>query len=151
MDLVSNEPDMKKPSKLGVYGILCLANRKYYIGSGHADSRISSHWSKLRANQHRDLPRLQNDWNLYGESQFVAVRFPCPPDQIRLHETFLIENLKTLEHQQGYNKMLGGQWGIEARIRNTETKLVRYGHFKRLPGITAESPMTSIYIETIVL
>ena len=98
---------MKKPSKLGVYGILCLANRKYYIGSGHVDSRISSHLSKLRANQHRDLPRLQDDWNLYGKDQFVVVRFPCPPDQIRQHETFLIEHLETLEHQRGYNKMVG--------------------------------------------
>lgn len=142
---------MKKPSKLGVYGILCLANRKYYIGAGQADSRISSHLSKLRANQHRDLPRLQADWNRYGENQFVIVRFPCPSDQIGQHEAFLIENLETLEHQQGYNKMVGGRWGIEARIRNTETKLVRYGQFKRLPGIPAETPMCPTYIDTIVL
>ncbi len=142
---------MKKPIKLGVYGILCLANRKYYIGSGHADSRISSHISKLRANQHRDLPRLQNDWNLYGEGQFVVVRFPCPTDQIRQHEIFLIENLQTLEHQQGYNKTVGSRWGIEARIRNTEAKLVRYGRFKRLPNILAETPMASTYVETMVL
>lgn len=47
--------------------------------------------------------------------------------------------------------MVGGKWGIEARIRNTETKLVRYGQFKRLPGVPAESPMTKNYIDTIVL
>lgn len=142
---------MAKPKKLGVYGILCLANRKYYIGSGQANSRISSHLSKLRSNQHRDLPRLQDDWNLYGEDQFVVVRFSCPPDQIRQHEVFLITQLQTLEHQQGYNKMIGSKWGIEASIRDTEKKLIRSRMFRWLPHIeiAPETPMNAIYIATL--
>lgn len=136
----------------GVYGILCLQNRKWYIGSSeNVPRRIAEHRNQLRRNDHYQLPRLQVDWNTYGEAAFTFVVFDHGSGLIWQHEYHLIEALKTLEHQQGYNKMLGGQWGIEARIRNTEAKLVRYGHFKRLPGIPAESPMTSAYIETMVL
>lgn len=136
----------------GVYGILCLQNPKWYIGSSeNVARRIAEHRNQLRRNDHYHLPRLQADWNTYGEDAFTFVVFDHGSRLIWQHEYHLIEALKTLEHQQGYNKMLGGQWGIEARIRNTETKLVRYGHFKRLPGIPAESPMISAYIETMVL
>ncbi len=143
---------MAREKKPGVYGILCLENQKWYIGSSEdVHRRIAEHRNQLRRNEHYQLPRLQADWNIYGQNAFSFVNFDHESKSIRQLENELIEQLETLEHQRGYNKMLGGQWGIEARIRNVEAKLVRYGHFKRLPSIPAESPMTESYITTMVL
>ncbi|WP_227815116.1 GIY-YIG nuclease family protein [Nitrogeniibacter aestuarii] len=141
----------KKTENPGVYGLLCVPVMKYYIGASENPSiRINSHMSQLRADQH-PLRRLQRDWNKYGEAAFVVASFPCPAEQIWSHESFLIDAMKTLEHQRGYNKMKGKHWGDEARIRNTETKLVRSGKFVRLSGVPAETPMLPIYIDTMDL
>lgn len=138
-----------KQASPGVYGILRLQNRKLYIGSSeNVERRIAEHQTQLRGNRHIQLPRLQHDWNEFGESAFAFIRFLCPPSQRYVYEQHLIETLQTLEHQQGYNKMYGGKWGVEASIRNTETKLVRSGRFRRLPDVEAESPMNPSYIAT---
>ena len=138
-----------KQATPGVYGILCLHNRKLYIGSSeNVERRIAEHQTQLRRNQHIQLPRLQHDWNEFGESAFAFIRFRCLSSQRDVYEQHLIETLQTLEHQQGYNKMLGCKWGVEASIRNTEEKLVRSGRFRRLQNIEAESPMTPSYIAT---
>lgn len=64
-------PNRIAPRQLpGVYMILCLANNKRYYGeSTNISSRLSQHKSKLRRNIH-EVPELQRDWNLYGESFF---------------------------------------------------------------------------------
>jgi len=134
----------------GVYGILCLHNRKFYIGSsGNVYKRMEGHRSQLRGNQHRQLPRLQKDWNRFGESGFTMFPLPVPPKlRMEEYERHLIETLHTLEHEQGYNRMVGNKWGIEASIRNTEVKFVKSGKFRFLPGIDPETPMLLIYIQT---
>lgn len=134
----------------GVYGILCLCNRKFYIGaSDNIERRIAEHRSQLRGNRHAQLPRLQIDWNEFGEASFSFVRFSCPPDECARYEGYLIESLQTLEHEHGYNKMRGGVWGLEASIRNTEAKLIRARRFQRLPSVPAETPMSARYIATL--
>ncbi|MBU1691139.1 MAG: GIY-YIG nuclease family protein [Gammaproteobacteria bacterium] len=138
-----------KHSSPGVYGILCLHNRKLYIGSSeNVERRIAEHQTQLRGKRHIQLPRLQHDWNKFGESAFAFIQFRCLPFQRDAYEQHLIETLQTLEHQLGYNKMLGCKWGVEASIRNTEAKLVRSGRFRRLPHVEVESPMTPSYIAT---
>ncbi len=64
-------PNRMSPRQLpGVYMILCLANNKRYYGeSTNVSSRLSQHKSRLRRNIH-EIPELQHDWNLYGESSF---------------------------------------------------------------------------------
>ncbi len=134
----------------GVYGILCLHNRKFYIGSsGNVGKRLDEHRAQLRRNQHRQLPRLQNDWNKFGENGFALFPLPVPPKlRKEEYEHQLIDTLQTLEHQNGYNRMLGNRWGIEASIRNTEVKLKKSGKFRFLPGVDPEMPMLLIYIKT---
>jgi len=54
----------------GVYMILCCYNNKRYYGeSGNVSARLSQHKSRLRRNIH-EIPELQRDWNLYGETSF---------------------------------------------------------------------------------
>lgn len=64
-------PNRIAPRQLpGVYMILCLTNNKRYFGeSSNVSARLSQHKSKLRRNIH-EIPELQRDWNLYGESFF---------------------------------------------------------------------------------
>lgn len=134
----------------GVYGILCLHNRKFYIGSsGNVRQRLDAHRSQLRGNQHRQLPRLQKDWNKFGESGFAMFPLSVPPRfRKEEYERYLIETLHTLEHEQGYNRMIGDRWGIEASIRNTEIKFAKSGKFRFLAGVDPETPMLMIYIQT---
>lgn len=134
----------------GVYGILCLHNRKFYIGSsGNVYKRMEEHRSQLRRNKYSQSPRLQKDWNRFGENGFAM--FPMlitPKHHMKEYERHFIETLHTLEHEQGYNRMVGDKWGIEASIRNTEVKFVKSGKFRFLPGIDPETPMLLIYIQT---
>lgn len=139
-----------KHASPGVYGIQCLQNRKLYIGSSdNVERRIAEHRTQLRGNRHIQLPRLQYDWNEFGESSFAFVQFLCLPYERKLYEQHLIETMQTLEHQQGYNKMYGDKWGVEASIRNSEAKLVRSRKFQRLPNVAVESPMRPSYIATL--
>jgi group I intron endonuclease len=56
----------------GVYSITCLANGWVYIGSsGRIRSRWNTHRSHLRCGRHR-IPRLQADWDRYGEASFIC-------------------------------------------------------------------------------
>lgn len=57
----------------GIYMILCLKNNKRYYGeTTNISARISQHKSRLRRNIH-EIPELQRDWNLYGESFFEFI------------------------------------------------------------------------------
>ncbi len=132
----------------GVYGILCQVNRKFYIGSScSVNRRVAEHLAQLRRNKH-DLPRLQKDWTKYGEKSFSVVRFYCPKDRCGQYENYLIETMKTLEHQHGYNKMLWGKWAIEASIRNIESKLIRSGKFRLLPHVNPEEPILPVFLKS---
>jgi len=57
----------------GVYMIMCLVNKKVYIGSSRdTHTRLMNHKSALRSNRHIIL-NLQNDYNLYGHDMFVFI------------------------------------------------------------------------------
>lgn len=56
----------------GVYIIRCLKNNKAYVGqSKNIRRRISEHRIDLRGGKHRNS-FLQEDFNIYGESNFTA-------------------------------------------------------------------------------
>lgn len=60
------------PHTSGIYSIRCLINNRIYIGSSQDISkRCAIHWRNLRAGKHH-CAYLQNTWNKYGESAFVA-------------------------------------------------------------------------------
>lgn len=143
----------KAPRVAGVYAIRCLVNGKIYVGSA-ADlvKRIGEHKAQLRRGDHFLLPRLQQDWNTYGEGAFVFYEQPVAGGRTerRRFEHELILAWECLEHLNGYNKMAGGNWGPEASIRNSEDKWVQYSKFCRLPGVEREEPMAFDYVNTFV-
>lgn len=55
----------------GLYKIICLKNKKIYIGqSSNLISRIGRHCDNLQNNKH-DCRQLQNDFNKFGKQKFV--------------------------------------------------------------------------------
>ena len=134
----------------GVYVIRCLANGKVYVGSSKdMKKRVRQHVAKLRRKEH-ELPRLQNDWNVYGEGYFDFDLRLVSEKEMRSVECQLIEGLGALEHKNGYNKMIGGMWGPEARIRNTEVKLKNKGKYSRLRGVDHEAPIALAFIQSFI-
>ena len=132
----------------GVYVIRCLANGRVYVGSSKdLNKRIRQHKSKLKSRGH-ELPRLQNDWDVYGEELFDFESHSFPESEMRAIECQYIEELGALEHQKGYNKMIGAMWGPEARIRNTEAKLKNKGKYSRLRGVDNEAPIALAFIQS---
>ena len=61
----------KISTETGVYRIMCTVTRVVYIGkASNIRTRVSGHLSLLRKGTHPNL-KLQEDWNLHGESSFV--------------------------------------------------------------------------------
>jgi group I intron endonuclease len=57
--------------KIGVYKIECFKNHKIYVGaSTNLAGRKRQHFSDLRLHKHAN-PRLQKDFDLFGEREFV--------------------------------------------------------------------------------
>lgn len=62
---------MNNKDTCGVYKILCLSNKKYYIGSSKTISRRwYEHKWLLRSGKHYSR-YLQMSWNKYGENSFI--------------------------------------------------------------------------------
>jgi len=58
----------------GLYLILCVVNNKQYIGeSSYVKNRFAKHKSLLRRGVH-EIKELQEDFNKYGEDQFIFSR-----------------------------------------------------------------------------
>lgn len=56
--------------QMGIYAIRCKTTQKLYVGSSHdITTRWTAHKYKLRKNCHHSK-KLQEAWNLYGESNF---------------------------------------------------------------------------------
>ena len=56
---------------LGVYSITNNINNKVYIGeSNNIERRWQEHKDELNTNSHHNY-KLQNDWNIYGEQNFI--------------------------------------------------------------------------------
>jgi hypothetical protein len=55
---------------IAVYGIRCVENDKYYVGSStKVKARISTHKRSLRNGVHHSR-KLQRAWDKYGEVEF---------------------------------------------------------------------------------
>ena len=66
------ESSLKDLHLIGVYKIENLINQKVYIGSTEKSfvSRYSSHYEKLRTNNHTGYAHLQNSVNKHGIENF---------------------------------------------------------------------------------
>lgn len=133
----------------GLYVIVNMVDSRRYIGKGQdVGVRAAQHWNKLRRGAHEN-PRLQADWNRLGERSFTIEFHAARATELVDAEARLIEQLQALEHLAGYNKMRSEKrWGPEARIRNSEKKLVHSSSFCRFPDITTDTPMIRPYVES---
>ena len=69
---LSNIVDRKKDIVCGVYMITNTTNGKCYIGSSKdIVKRIKGHYKLLSENKHQNL-KIQNSFNIHGESVFTA-------------------------------------------------------------------------------
>lgn len=91
MDKVKRELSKKS----GIYCIVNTINQKKYIGSSkNLYTRLQSHRSYLRANNHANK-KLQNSWNKHGENNFQYFIIECCSENILLvREQYYIDTIK---------------------------------------------------------
>lgn len=133
----------------GLYVIVNTVDGKRYVGQGEdVGVRAANQWNRLRRGDH-EIPRLQADWNRLGEDAFTIQFHAVPASALDGAEAQLIDEMQALEHLVGYNKMMSAKkWGPEARIRNSEKKLLHSCSFCRLPEISTDAPMIRSYVES---
>ncbi len=97
-------PNRIPPRQLpGVYMVLCLHNNKRYYGqSVNVSSRLSQHKSRLRRNIH-EVPELQRDWNLYGETNFQFSAIYLSKDYTKIEREALEIELIARHYNICYN------------------------------------------------
>lgn len=88
----------------GVYKITCLKNDKVYVGQSlDINRRLNQHYNSLNNLTHRHHSSdLQDDWDKYGEKNFVAeIIETCPPNKLEEREKYWIDFYKS--DVEGYN------------------------------------------------
>lgn len=91
--------------RCGVYKILNIVNKKFYIGSSsNFQRRKSSHFSSLSKNKHPNK-HLQAAYNKYGENNFVFIIIEHVDDRSILteREQYWIDKLDACNKVVGYN------------------------------------------------
>ena len=100
---------MWKNDLCGIYKIENLVNHKMYIGQSHKiKRRWSDHKKVLRKGKNKNH-LLQDDWDIYGESNFVfEVLELCSDEELDEKEQYYIKKYNTFNSDQGYNLTNGG-------------------------------------------
>lgn len=121
-----------------IYQIRCKINNKVYIGSTKNISlRIEYHLNKLRYNNHYS-ETLQNDWNLYGEKNFVFETIDsCNINRILLLEQYWINKSKKLYNKNAAIKINNNKIFFSKKTRDKMSK----------SKIAENNPMTSLTLE----
>ena len=107
-----NQEYMKRPKPAGVFQIKNTANGKVLLGSSlNLEGPLNSHRFMLKIGSHRNKA-LQQDWNQYGEQNFVfeileTVTIKDDPnfnlrDELTLLEMIWLEKLQPFG-EKGYN------------------------------------------------
>jgi len=127
---------MEKLNISGVYVIECLANSAKYVGQANVlVTRLRAHRRKLLLGLH-EIPLLQADWNKFGQHSFLVWTTPVSRECLDAVERQTTLFTRSLEDWGGYNRAIVKDRSISARIRDTETKLIRARKFSLLPNIT---------------
>lgn len=117
------------PATSGIYKIICIANKKIYVGSAiNLRKRKRDHWYYLRQNKHHN-PILQNAWNKYGEQVFTfEVLEQVLPISLTAREQYWFNKLKpfgrkgfNVLHEAGSN--LGSKHSPEAIEKTRQAHL----------------------------
>lgn len=101
-----SEKSLNNLSDIGVYKITNIKNGKIYVGSTRKSfySRYKSHLSKLRTNNHKGYPHLQNAVNKYGIKNFeFSIIEICKKEDCINREGYWIRVLHSCDREIGYN------------------------------------------------
>ena len=109
-EMIRNYKERRKPA--GVFQIKNVANGKVLLGSSlNLEGPLNSHRFMLTTGSHRNKA-LQNEWNAYGEKNFVfeileTVKVTDDPnfnlnDELTLLEEIWLERLQPFG-EKGYN------------------------------------------------
>lgn len=120
------------PRTSGIYQIICSVNNKKYVGSAiNLRQRWNDHRKLLRYNKHKNQ-RLQNSWNIHGESSFDFVILEPVVDINKLieREQHWIDASNSFDDSFGFNisKTAGSSLGVKhdaqycERISNRNSK-----------------------------
>ena len=88
----------------GVYRIFNLKNGKSYVGQSlDIERRLNEHYRALNSLSHsHHSPKLQQDWNEFGEEAFMAeILEICPENRLEEREKYWIYFYNSAE--DGYN------------------------------------------------
>ena len=93
-----------KNPKIGVYQIMCMINRRVYIGgSVNIQQRWSNHKSKLTRNKHPNK-HLQKDYNEFKEDQFICtILEECTEIKLKEREQYWMDDIQCYNKNNGYN------------------------------------------------
>lgn len=126
----------------GIYAIRNVVNGKIYVGSSiRLQYRWSQHRSNLRAGRHFN-PRIQRDFNLYGEGAFeFIVLETCDTASLFLREEVWAARYRAHDMTLGYNvgpagcppSQLGRKQSAETRAKVSAALKLRKGE-KRKPN-----------------
>ncbi len=124
--------------KSGIYKIINLINKKYYIGSAaNINKRFSTHKRLLNTNKHYNN-HLQKSYNKYGKENFhfEIIEYVDSYNLIE-REQYWIDLLDANNRKKGYNKRLiaGSNLGVKAS-KETKEKL-RKSHLGHKRSSTA--------------
>jgi len=105
----------------GVYIILNTANGKCYVGSSiNVGARLQGHRKMLSKGCHEN-EHLQHSWDKYGPGVFkFKVVALCEEVELLEEEQTLIDVLRTMDSEKGYNHREAGNTGrpsLETRVK----------------------------------
>ncbi len=123
----------------GLYYIHNTHNDKYYFGSSvNIKGRLSAHRGSLRRDVHEN-PRLQNDWNIYGEDSFVFCILYETPNVLPM-EQYLLDVVFSEHQTEIYNiasNVYAGFLG-KKHLRSTKEKISKAHVGKKLSEETKQ-------------
>jgi hypothetical protein len=110
-------------------------NGAYYVGAAKKGrTRVLGQLrSLMRGGNTSEL--LQADWSHLGPEAFEVRFLPVAIDELYWLEMVLTKAMNATEEHGGYNKAIGRIRTLAARLRDTETKLVRSGKFHRFESV----------------
>lgn len=117
--------------KIGVYKITNILVNKVYIGSTKKSfiSRFSTHYQKLKSNNHKGHPHLQSSVNKHGIENFeFSIVETCEIEDCISREEYWIGFYDATNREKGYNskKEPKGSPMLEKEIREKMTNTIRY-------------------------
>ncbi len=117
--------------KPGIYKITNIVNNKMYIGSSrNVFTRISSHKSKLKTNNHINK-YLQKSYNKHGIENFIyEIIVYCQEEELIFLEEYYINLYDSSNYEIGYN-IISFSKGIQIHSLETKNKISKGNKGKR--------------------